>query len=287
MAGGGNDFVIIDNRDGRVTDPAGLTRRICTRALSVGADGLILVENSPNGTFRMRYYNSDGSLADFCANGTRCVARFAYLNGIAPKRMHIDTDAGLIGADIGEGNLVTLSLAPPRGFVRERPLAIEGKNVRGSFLVVGVPHYVMFVDENIWEMDIVPMGRALRRHPDLLPDGANVNFVSVRGPGEIDVRTYERGVEGETLSCGSGVVASTSVSALFGKVKSPVSVRTRSGIVLEVAFHQKGEELHDVTLTGDARLVFRSSMTPETIEGFDPEFVRDPAQSSSKVLSAK
>ena len=280
MAGAGNDFVVIDNRGGRIAEAADLTRRLCTRRLSVGADGLILIEPSSRATFRMRYLNSDGSQADFCANGTRCAARFAFVNVIAGKRMTIETDAGMIGAEVAEGGMVTLSLPSPQLFRPERPVSVGGKTVRGSSIRVGVPHYVLFLRDDLWTQEIEPLGRAIRRHPELLPEGANVNFVVVRDEHAIEVRTYERGVEGETLSCGSGVVASVSTSALFGRVKSPVSVLTRSGIALEVSFELdldlvKGE-LRDVKLKGDARLVYRATLTPETIEGFDPDFVRDP-----------
>jgi len=277
MAGGGNDFVVIDHRVARITDPSELTRRICTRALSVGADGLILIEASARATFRMRYYNADGGLAAFCANGTRCAARFAFLNVIAPRKMTIETDAGVIGAEVAEGGAVTLSLPSPRNFRPQRPLQIGARTVQGSSLLVGVPHYVLFLRDDLWAQDIGPLGRAIRHHPELKPDGgANANFVVVRDEHAIEVRTYERGVENETLSCGSGVVASSVTSALFGKVKSPVSVLTRSGITLEVSFAIDHGEPRDVRLRGDARLIYRSTLTPETLEGFDPEFVRDP-----------
>lgn len=284
MAGGGNDFVVIDNRYGRIDDPAALTRRICTQHLSVGADGLILIETSPRATFRMRYFNQDGGLADFCANGTRCAARFAFVNVIAPKRMTIETDAGVVGAEVADGGSVTLSLPAPRDFAAERPLRIDDRVIRGSSILVGVPHYVVYVRDELWSRDIVGLGRAIRRHPDLAPAGANANFVVIRDEHSIEVRTYERGVEAETLSCGSGVVASVSAAALWRKVKSPVSVLTRSGIVLEVSFSLDGGELSDVRLRGDARIVFRAALTPETLEGFDPDFARDP---TTKVLSAE
>lgn len=287
MAGGGNDFVVIDNRTGRVTDPVELARRICTRALSVGADGLVLIESTARATLRMRYWNSDGSLGAFCGNGTRCAARFAFLNVIAGRKMTIETDAGIVGAEVGEGGQVTLTLPSPHSFRPQRPLKVGAKTVQGSYLMVGVPHYVIFLRDDLWSQDIAPLGRTIRRHPDLLPDGANVNFVFVRDEHAIEVRTYERGVEGETLACGSGVVASAVTSALFGKVQSPVSVLTRSGITLEVAFELVGGEAREVRLRGDARQVYRAALTPETLDGFDPEFVRDPATAGAKVLSAK
>jgi diaminopimelate epimerase len=282
MAGGGNDFVVLDNRAAKIGDAGELTRRISTRALSVGADGLILVESSARATFRMRYYNSDGGLAAFCANGTRCAARFAFLNVIAGRKMTVETDAGIVGAEIGDGGAVTLSLPSPYEFRARRPLVVGEQTVgeqtvHGSSIVVGVPHYVVFLRGELWPHDIVPLGRALRAHRELAPDGANVNFVSIRDRHAIEVRTYERGVEGETLSCGSGVVASAVVSGLFGRVESPVAVRTRSGITLEVSFRIDGGHADEVRLKGDARLIYRATITPETLEGFDPEFVRDPA----------
>src|SRR3954453_5384753 len=124
MAGGGNDFVIFDNRSGRLRDSSDFTRRICTPHLSVGADRIILVETSARATFKMIYLNADGSRADFCANGTRCAARFAFMNVIAPRKMTIETDAGVVGAEVGETGTVTLSLPSPQNFRRERPLTV-------------------------------------------------------------------------------------------------------------------------------------------------------------------
>ncbi|HEX7190893.1 MAG TPA: diaminopimelate epimerase [Thermoanaerobaculia bacterium] len=283
MAGAGNDFVVIDHRMSRIADPSDFARKICTRRLSVGADGLILIETSPRATFRMRYFNADGSLGELCANGTRCAARFAFVNVIAPRRMTIETDAGIVGAEIGDRGEVTLSLPSPHGFRAEMPLTIGSQTVHGSFITVGVPHYVTFLRDpstslgtGFWSQNIEPLGRAIRKHRDLQPAGANANFVVVRDPHSIEVRTYERGVEGETLACGSGVVASVSTSALFGRVKSPVSVLTRSGITLEVSFDLENGAVDNVHLKGDARLIYRSTLTPETLDGFDAEFARDP-----------
>jgi diaminopimelate epimerase len=284
MAGGGNDFVVIDNRALRITEAEELTRRICTRALSVGADGLILIESSVRATFRMRYYNSDGSLGEFCGNGTRCAARFAFMNVIAGKQMTIETDAGIVSAVMGDAGTVTITLPPPYAFRPERPVKVEEMVVHGSSIMVGVPHYVIFLRDpstslgtGFWNQDIAPLGRAIRKHPEMQPQGTNVNFVVVRDDRSIEVRTYERGVEAETLSCGSGVVASAVTSALFGRVKSPVNVLVRSGTTYEVAFDMVGGGVDNVRLKGDARLIFKSTLTPETLEGFDPDFVRDPA----------
>jgi diaminopimelate epimerase len=277
MAGGGNDFVMIDNRAARVDDASELARRICTRALSVGADGLILIEASVRATLRMRYYNSDGSFGAFCGNGTRCAARFAFLNVMAGRKMTIETDAGIVSAEILDGGQVTLALPPPTSFRPQRPLVVGNQTLHGSSILVGVPHYVLFLKDDLWSQNIAPLGSAIRKHPDLRPDGANVNFVSVRDAHSIEVRTYERGVEAETLSCGSGVVASAVTSGLFGSVRSPVSVLTRSGIGYEVSFSIRDGHADDVRLKGDARLIYRSTITPDTLEGFDPDFVREPS----------
>jgi diaminopimelate epimerase len=287
MSGAGNDFVMIDNRSGRIADGGALARRICVRALSVGADGLILMEESSRATIRMRYWNADGSLGEFCGNGTRCAARFALLHGMAGPRMTIETDAAVVSAEVFESGEVMIAMPQPRAFRAERPIEIGDTLIRGSSIVVGVPHYVIFLRETLWSQEIATLGRAIRRHAELQPAGANVNFVVVRDEHAIEIRTYERGVEAETLACGSGIVAAVSVSAFFGKVVSPVSVMTRSGIVVRVMFQLAGGDIRDVRMTGDARVVFRGTLTAETIEGFDPEFVRDPASAESKELSAK
>jgi diaminopimelate epimerase len=279
MAGAGNDFVVIDNRAGIVGSGEELARKICTRRLSVGADGLILIEPSARATFRMRYFNSDGSAADFCANGTRCAARFAFMNVIAPRKMTIETGAGVIAAEITEQQHVVLSLPSPSAFRPIRPLQLSrGRRVDGSSILVGVPHYVLFLREKLWEQEIEAVGREIRTHPELAPEGANVNFVVVDDPHSIALRTYERGVEGETMACGSGVVASVAVSALFGRVQSPVSVLTRSGTRLEVTFERNGESLDGVRLAGDARVVFKSELSTETLTGFDPDWARKPTE---------
>src|SRR5258708_5829225 len=192
--------------------------------------------------------------------------------------MRLGAGPGVAGAGVGGGGPVTLSPQPPHSFVADRALQTGRTTIHGSSIIVGVPHYVIFLRDELWSQDIVPLGRALRSHPDLQPAGANVNFVVVRDPHSIEVRTYERGVEAETLSCGSGVVASSVTSALFGKTTSPVNVLTRSGITLEVSFALDGGAAREVQLRGDARVVYRATMTPETIEGFDPDWVRNPAE---------
>src|SRR5947208_3115838 len=145
MAGGGNDFVVIDNRSGRVRNVEEFTRRICTPHLSVGADGVILIDQSERASVRMIYYNADGSRADFCANGTRCAARFALLAGVGSHKMTIETDVGILNADVDDRGLVALSVSAPTSVQLNRPLRVGGQTIQGTSLMVGVPHYVIFL----------------------------------------------------------------------------------------------------------------------------------------------
>ena len=270
MAGAGNDFAVFDDRDEAVGAPGELARFITTRRLSVGGDGIILLRRSDRASVRMVYHNADGSLADFCGNGTRCAARAALLFGMAPEEMTIETGYAIVPAKV-DGERVTLTLPAPTEVEEVRALRLrDGSVVRGAYLMVGVPHYVIFVDEDLWSMNIDLVGSEIRRHPDL-PLGANVNFVRVTGADDISVRTWERGVEAETLACGSGVVASSFMSGRLGKASSPLRVLTRSGITLGVELLADG-----VRLSGDARVVYRGEMTEETAAGFDPDWVRNP-----------
>lgn len=281
MSGGGNDFIVVDNRAGAIESARSLAIRLCTRRLGVGADGMILIEESSRADFRMRFLNADGSQADFCANGTRCAARFALLHGIASERMSIESQAGIVPAEI-HGSEVRLTLFESRGFIASKPLQLDSELVSGSFIIVGVPHYVTFVSAGLWALDIEESGYAIRHHEELQPEGANANYVSVINRHQIHVRTWERGVEGETMACGSGVVSSVIVCSMFEHVDSPVDVLTRSGITLRVEYEvDLVDDVRRVTriaLTGDARLVFESVMTPDTISGFDPDWVRDPTK---------
>lgn len=278
MAGGGNDFVVVDLRHNQIDDPSELAVKVCTRRLSIGADGLILVEPGDTTDVRMLYFNADGSRAEFCANGTRCAARFSYLEGMAGKIMRIEADCGVIPAEICDDGKVELEIALPEAEPLRKPLELEdGTTVDGIWLEVGVPHYVISVEDSVWDLHIDDPGRQIRHHPELQPKGANVNFVHTVDDSTIHIRTWERGVEGETLSCGSGVTASVAVGALNGSLRSPVTVRTRSGISYIVRFERTERGLGPLRLEGDARVVFRSELSTETIGGFDAGWVREPS----------
>jgi diaminopimelate epimerase len=256
MSGSGNDFIVIDNRRGLVTAGEGpdLARRLCARGFSVGADGLILIERSREADFAWRFYNADGSEPAMCGNGGRCAARFAFLKGIAPARMRFMTGAGLIRAEVN-GDRVKLQLPLPSGYRERVPVAVDGRPLEPGFLLVGVPHAVVEAAA-LEQVPVAAWGRALRYDPAFGPAGTNVNFFRVEGPHRLRVRTYERGVEAETLACGTGSVATALVAAAAGLVKSPVTVVTSGGEQLTVHFRRRGGEYGEVFLEGKADVVY-------------------------------
>jgi diaminopimelate epimerase len=256
MSGSGNDFIIIDNRRGVV--PAGegpaLARRLCRRRFSIGADGLILINRSGRADFSWGFFNADGSEAAMCGNGGRCAARFANLKGLAGEKMSFETGAGLIRAEI-RGERVKLQLPDPYGFRPGISLKSGGKILEVSFLVVGVPHAVVHV-EDLGGAAVAKLGRAIRGHGEFAPDGANVNFYTVEGSRRLSVRTYVRGVEGETMACGTGWVAAALSAAVAGRVKGPVRVLTRGGEELTVYSRRRKDVFREVYLEGAADVVY-------------------------------
>lgn len=269
MSGAGNDFIVFDNRGGEFRgDVAEVVRRLCTRGLSIGADGVILAERAKGADIRMSYYNADGGRAAFCANGTRCMARFALLKGFARGPLvRIETDAGVLEAHILDDGRVALPIGTAATIETVRSIHVDALPLEGSFVSVGVPHYVLQV-KNLWSSGIEELGRKVRFHPDFHPAGVNVDFVTVRSRNTVQIRTYERGVERETLSCGSGCVACALVLTRVGLVESPVTLQTHSGVDLQVTFRDTGTGFEDVVLTGDARVIFQGFMEPEAATGF-------------------
>ena len=262
MAGGGNDFLVFE-ADGRKLSEEDRVQvsRLCRRGLSVGADGALFLSGGEDGRVHLDYFNADGGLADFCANGTRCAARYAVRRRlVAGQAAVLETGWGPITARV-EGEAVTLSLQPLP--VPGDPILVwgEGLPTTGTPMHVGVPHLVIFVEGDLDAVDIARVAPPLRSHP-ALPEGANVNFVKVLEPQRIRVRTYERGVESETLACGSGVVASAVVSGRQGRVSSPVRCDTKSGVEFTVTFQEEGFVI-DATLSGDAREIFTADLTEE------------------------
>lgn len=257
MNGAGNDFVAVDNRDGQVAMDAGAIRRVCDRHRGVGADGLLAVEPSSSGAdFRMRYYNSDGGEAEMCGNGARCFARFARrLMGGNPETVRFETGAGIVTAKFSNDR-VTIALGDPHGWIPPQELDSVGGPRRVHFLNTGVPHAVVFVAD-VETVDVAREGAALRHHPAFAPRGTNVNFATIEGPGALVVRTFERGVEGETLACGTGVTATALLHHIETGEASPITVRVRGGDMLVVDFLSVGDSgFQNVALTGPADFVF-------------------------------
>jgi len=256
MSGSGNDFILIDNRE-KVVEELGLQdmiKKICRRKMSVGADGFILVENSDQVDFKWRFFNSDGSLAEMCGNGARCAARFAFINGIAGKEMVFETDAGMVSASItGQG--VKIKMPNPKDIKTDYLIELERGSLSVNSVNTGVPHVVVLVDK-LDRVDVFNQGREIRYSKYFAPAGTNVNFISLQNDGSIAIRTYERGVEDETLACGTGSVAGAVIMAYKEKITSPVKVRTKSGVFLNVFFNKNDSDFSDVYLEGDARVVY-------------------------------
>ncbi|MEK7293438.1 MAG: diaminopimelate epimerase, partial [Nitrospirota bacterium] len=213
-------------------------------------------------------FNADGSEAEFSGNGARCAARFAFLKRIAPRRMKFETLAGMIEADMvaaapgGKPEAVKVRFPDPKGLRLNLNVTVNGATRQAHFLDTGVPHCVYLVDDPD-KMDIVGIGRPTRYHDLFKPAGTNVNFIKVLDPHRIRIRTYERGVEDETLACGTGSIASALLASLVAKVESPVTLVPQSGLELTVYFNAQGESFTDVYLQGDARAVYEGRILPD------------------------
>jgi diaminopimelate epimerase len=266
MSGSGNDFVLIDYREPFLKEERlkDFVQKTCRRRFSVGADGLILVERSQKADFKWRFYNADGSEPEMCGNGGRCAARFAYLKGIAGSSLKFETLAGILSAQV-EGKRVKLEMTKPFGLKLDETIFIDGEKKIFSSLNTGVPHAVLFVDD-LEGMNIVPVGRAIRFHSHFSPGGTNVNFIRLEERSQLSIRTYERGVEDETLACGTGAVASALVAAFKGLVKSPVSIKTRGGEVLAVYFEIENREAKRVFFEGDVHIIYEAEMWEEAYQ---------------------
>jgi diaminopimelate epimerase len=243
--GTGNDFIIIDNRGGIVNpENSGYINKLCDRRLGIGADGLILISESPDYDFEMKYFNSDGLEGSMCGNGGRCSSDFAIRKRIAGKILSFKAIDGVHKA-ISEDGIIRLQMNNIK----------ESRILKGNYFInTGSPHCVIF-KKNIDKLDVNSEGKLVRWSAEYEPEGTNVNFVEILENG-IFVRTFERGVEEETLSCGTGVTASAIASVLSGQFDSiPVKVKTKGGN-LEVSFKITGDLISDVWLSGPATFVY-------------------------------
>lgn len=265
MHGSGNDFIVI-RQDGLIdigSDLPQFVRAVCRRGISVGADGVIIIGTSDRADFSWRYINADGSDGDMCGNGAMVGARYAAIHGIAGHACSFDTAAGIVRAEL-EGERVSLQMMDAQ--LLATGLGFEALvDIEFDHLMVGVPHVVGFVDdvERVHDLDVI--GRAIRRDAQLQPLGANVNLIHVIDASTIRMRTYERGVEAETLACGTGAVCSAIAANRRGLVQQPVQVEVSSGMYLTVSWDDNGDIATDIRLTGTARTVARGEILPDAL----------------------
>lgn len=259
MNGAGNDFVMLDNRAGDLRLTREQIARLCDRHRGIGADGVLLIEPPTNGAdFRMRYYNSDGGEAEMCGNGARCFARFADRVAGPLQNVTFETPAGVIGATLA-GERVRLQMSEPTDLRLNVEIPLRETTLHAHFVNSGVPHVVIPV-ENLETADVHTTGRAVRKHEMFAPKGTNVNFLQRRSDNAIAIRTYERGVEAETLACGTGVVAAALIFAATNNVSGPIRVLVSGGDELSVDFEKRGDQFTNVTLTGPADFAFEGTI---------------------------
>ncbi len=255
MEGAGNDFIVIDNREKIFPVPEhSLAAEMCVRKKSIGADGVILLQSSEKADFKMRIFNPDGGEAEMCGNGARCIAKFACDNKIAGRKMKIETMAGMLSASV-EGDMIKVKMGDPFDLKTDVYVSFPDKQVKLDFINTGVPHAVLFV-EKIGQVDVEGLGRKIRNAAEFRPSGTNVNFVEISPDNLVKVRTYERGVEAETLACGTGVVASAIISHRQKNVKAPVKVITKSEDSIIVDFKFGDGSYKNVYMTGPAKLIY-------------------------------
>lgn len=270
MSGAGNDFIVIDNLDSSIDfDKSRFAVALCSRRHGVGADGLLLLESSAEADFSMRYYNADGSYGGMCGNGGRCIARYAHIKGLAPARLKFEALDHVYAAEVSNSS-VKLWMKTPN-HLRTNLLVTSGSDeFTGHFIDTGAPHFVM-ESADLEATDVIRIGKAIRNHSLFAPEGCNVNFVFRKTDHLLSIRTYERGVEAETLACGTGSVASTIINALEHGLKSPVTLNVRSGEQLIVYFDLEGEKFTNVILEGSAHMIFSGTLQ------YDPQtdFIAD------------
>jgi diaminopimelate epimerase len=266
MSGTGNDFILIDHRKPRLAREImpEFVRLVCRRRFSVGADGLIFIEQSDTHDFKWLFFNGDGSEAEMCGNGARCAARFAYFYGIAPAHMRFETVAGSVEAKVADIQ-VSIRITEPRDMLLERTVTVDGSPVVLDTVDTGVPHAVLFVDD-CSRVDIRGLGSKIRFHEEFMPAGTNVNFVQCREDGSLMVRTYERGVEDETLACGTGATAAALIAAVRGRAAAPVEVVTAGGDRLSILFELDADgKAANVFLKGPAHFIYSGELNAEAL----------------------
>jgi len=265
MHGAGNDFVLIDDREGKVPwEDHFLMAALAGRRTGIGCEGVILVQQSDKADFRMRFLNPDGTEVELCGNGSRCAAAFAHAIGASGTALTIETMCGLVDAQLTKnGACVWMPEPTKKNYGIE--LKIGDETIRGDFINTGVPHFVVQVP-NISTVDVQGLGRAIRLHPAFAPDGTNVDFVTFRAPNRMTMRTYERGVEAESGACGTGAVACVVVAVETAQFTLPTKVKTPSGYDLTIDGDWRHRKCTGLTLSGPVKFVFSGEIDLDDID---------------------
>lgn len=265
MNGSGNDFILIDNRNGAIEEDmmGRLVEKICRRRMSVGADGVIFVIPSTEYDFGWRFFNADGGEVEMCGNGGRCVSRFAFLKHIAGSKMTFETLAGPVSAEVS-GRRVKVLMPRPGPIDTDLDMEFLSGWTHCDFVNTGVPHVVIGV-KDLETHPVVEQGQRIRYHEHFSPEGTNVNFMVRRRPDRLAVRTYERGVEDETLACGTGAIATALTALKRDMVKTPVSIETRGGEVLNIHVQQTSDEINAVWLEGNTAIAYQAVLHDEAL----------------------
>ena len=267
MHGAGNDFILVDDRDG--TFPSHDNLRIAAlaeRRTGISCEGIILVQKSSVADFRMQFFNPDGTEADLCGNGARCVAAFAReIGAVQSASMTFETRAGLVDAEIVDGRLVRVWMPEPRNRRYNMQVKVKGSVVAGDFVEVGVPHFIV-PTQSVASIDVARLGRELRRCDEFSPNGVNVDFVQYKAPNIAIMRTYERGVEAESGACGTGAVAAAVVGVETKGLSLPIRIRCSHGCELVVEGDWRRAKSTGFMLTGPVKRVFDGEVDLDALE---------------------
>lgn len=271
MSGAGNDFILFEHDELQLSSEK--IKVLCNRNFGIGADGILLIGKSDAKDFKVSYYNSDGSEGALCANGARCAVRYLYEKDKIGSKTEFEFVGQTFKAEVIGGESIRQWINPPIKIKRNFKVKAAGQLINASYIDLGSKHLLIFVEDvivnplnpkinfkNVKDIDIEKLGRELRYHADFAPDGVNVNFIQTLDRNLLSIRTYERGVEAETLACGSGSVSSAIIAFLEKKLQLPIKIQTYGGAFLEVNFNYLNNKFLDIWLTGPARKVFDGSI---------------------------
>lgn len=265
MSGAGNDFVVIDNRSRKIKNGPRLARKLCDRRWGIGADGLILIEDSKIADYKMNYYNADGSYGGMCGNGGRCAALYSVTSGIAKTRHTFEALNSIYHASVAK-NYVVLQMKDPQNITLNLSLSTSFGKIQAHYVDTGAPHVVIDARQfkrrfkHLSDLPVVEIGREVRNHITFRPEGTNVNFIQTDSTNSLRMRTFERGVEDETLACGTGAIACAIIGNLVFGLQPPIKVITRSNLTLQVGFKKNKNLVSNVSLKGPARVTFEGSI---------------------------